>query len=88
MIRQNDNHSPGPGPGKLVNLATSSSAPSAEEIRESESVFQYLMVWGENVSISNGELKCKGMMIHAAPNQWGEGDVICWYTGFTLQTFV
>ena len=33
------------------------------------------------------------MMIPAAPNgQWGGGagvdKVICWYTGFTLQTFV
>ena len=40
VTRQNDNHSPGPGSGGLVlavtrevNLATPSSAPSAEEMR-------------------------------------------------------
>ena len=39
-----------------------------------------------NISVSNVKLICHRMIIPAAPNQ---GDkVICWYTGFTLQTFV
>ena len=43
---QNDNHSPGSWAlTREVNLATSSSAPSAEEIRESGSEFQSLMAW-------------------------------------------
>ena len=45
-----------------VNLATPSSAPSAEEIRESGSAFQSLMIWGKklhiNISICNGDLIC------------------------------
>ena len=39
-----------------------------------------------NICISNGDLKCGRMTIHAASNR---GDkVVCWYTGFTLQIFV
>ena len=83
-----------------VNLATPSSVTSAEEIRESGSAFQSLMVWGKsctykyiiayllliNISSSSGNLICHRMIIPAAPDQ---GDkVTCWYTGITLQTFV
>ena len=47
------------------------------------------MVWGKSytykyISVSNGNLICYRMVIPAAPNK---GDkVICWYTGFTLQS--
>ena len=77
-----------------MNLATPFSAPSAEEIRESGSAFQSLMMrdggGGEatliNISIGYGDLICDRMIISAAPNQ---GDkVICLYSGFTFQTFV
>ena len=56
VTRQNDNHSPGSGlgPGRLAPsshqrselVATPSSAPSVEEIRESGSAFQFLTVCG------------------------------------------
>ena len=51
VTRQNENHSLGPGQGRLVPSShekcelSNSSAPSAEEIRESGSAFQFLMVW-------------------------------------------
>ena len=39
-----------------------------------------------NICVSNVNLICHRMISPVAPNQ---GDmVICWYTGFTLQTFV
>ena len=44
MTRPNDNHSPGE-----VNLATESSVVSAKEMRESESEFQSLVVWGKKM---------------------------------------
>ena len=80
VTRQNDNHSPRPGPGRLVpsshrrsELQTPSSAPSAEEITESGSAFQSLMAWGKatliNISISNGDQICQRMVIPAAPIQ-------------------
>ena len=46
-----------------VNLATPFTAPSAEDIRESGSAFQSLMVWGKatliNISINNRDMICK-----------------------------
>ena len=95
---QNDNHSPGPWPGRLV--------PSPHQRRELSNTIlgtfsrEDKRVWkcipipnglGKkttliNISISIGDLIWKRMMIPAAPNQ---GDkIVCWYTGFTLQTFV
>ena len=56
--RRNDNHSPGPVIRKLVptltrevNLATQSSASSADEIRESGRAFQFLIVWGKKLPL-------------------------------------
>ena len=95
VTRQNDNHSPGPGPGRLV--------PSSHQRSElSNTISRHLQqrvckcipvpncLGGKatliNISVSNGNLICHRMIIPAAPNQ---GDkVFCWYTGFTLQTFV
>ena len=86
----NDNHSPGPWPGRLV--------PSSHQRSELSNTFSRGdRVWkcipipnvlGEkatltNINISNGDLICHRMIIPAALTQ---GDkVICWYTGFTLQ---
>ena len=72
---------------KEVNLAIPSSAPSAEEIRESWSLEVHSDPWATfiNISlmISHGNLICQRMMIPAPPNK---GDkVICWYTGFTFR---
>ena len=39
-----------------------------------------------NISVSNGDLICLRAIIPTAPNQ--RYKVICWYTGFILQTFV
>ena len=68
---QNDNHSPVPSSHQRSELSNTISAPSAEEIRVSESAFQSLMVWGGeapliNISISNGGLICHRVIIHAA----------------------
>ena len=56
--RRNDNHSPGPVIRELVpsshqkvNLATQSSASSADEIRESGRAFQSLIVWGKKLPL-------------------------------------
>ena len=82
---QNDNHSP--GPGRLIpsshqrsELSNTILGTSAEEIRESGSAFQSLMVWEKkathiNISVSNGDLICHRMIIPAAPNQ--RDKVIC-----------
>ena len=56
--RRNDNHSPGPVIRELVpsshqkvNLATQSSASSADEISESGRAFQSLIVWGKKLPL-------------------------------------
>ena len=59
-----------------MNLATPSSTPSAEEIRESGSAFQSPNGLGEkatliNIRFSNGDLMCHRIIIPAAPNQGG-----------------
>ena len=71
-----------------MNLATQSSASSADEIRESGRAFQSLIVWGEeatfiNICIGNGSLKCHRVLISTTPS-FGD-KVICWYTGFTFK---
>ena len=91
VTRQNDNHSPGSGPGRLV--------PSSQKRSELSNTILSTFSRGDktawesgekatliNISVSNGDLTCHGMIIPAAPNQ---GDTVsCWYTGFTLHTFV
>ena len=64
-----------------MNLATQSSASSADEIRESGRAFQSLIVWGEeatfiNICICNGSLKCHRVLIFSTPS-FGD-KVICW----------
>ena len=58
--RRNDNQSPGPvirefvpssHQRREVNLATQSSASSADEIRESRRAFQSLIVWGKKLPL-------------------------------------
>ena len=49
------------------------------------------MIWGTKatlikICIGNGEIKCRRIMIPAAPNR--RDKIICWYTGLTIQTFV
>ena len=39
-----------------------------------------------NICISNGSLKCHRVLISTTPIF--EGKVICWYTGFSFQTFI
>ena len=93
---QNDNHSP--GPGRLVPSSHQRSELSNTILctfsRGDKRIWKCIPVpnglGGKatliNISVSTGDLICNGMIIPAAPNQ---GDkVICWYTGFTLQTFV
>ena len=97
--RQNDNHSSGSVTGgnkslaltREVNLATPSSATSAGEIRKSGMSFQSLNSLREeaayiSICASNGSLKYHRVLISTRPSF---GDmVICWYTGFTFQTFI
>ena len=98
VTRQNDNHSPGPGPGRLVPSSHQRSEPNNTILgtfsRGDKRVWKCIPVpnglGGKatliNISVSNGNLICHRMILPATPNQ---GDkVICWYIGFTLQTFV
>ena len=99
VTRQNDNHSPGPGtgPGRLDPSSHQRSELSNIILGISSGdkrVWKCIPIpngLGEkatliNISVSNGDLICHRMIIPAAPDQ---GDkVICWYTGFALQTFV
>ena len=82
MKRQIDNTTPGEGGGDLtggdlsralrrkVNLDTKSSDNSAEEIRESGSSFQSLIVWGKAMQICIWYLKCQGVLIPTMPIFW------------------
>ena len=88
VTRQNDNHSPGPGPGRLVPSSHQRSELSNTILgtfrRGDKRVWKCIPVpnglgGGEatliNISVSNGNLICHRMIISAAPNQ---GDkVIC-----------
>ena len=74
-----------------VNLATQSSATSADEIRELGEDIPIPDSLGEeatliNLCISNGGLKCLWVLISTMPS-FGK-KVICWYTGFTFETFI
>ena len=97
VTRLNDNHSTGPCPGRLVpnsHQRSESNTILDTFSRGDKRVWKCIPVpygLGKkttliNIRVSNGDLICHRMNIPAAPNQ---GDkVICWYTGFTLQTVV
>ena len=100
MTRQNNNYSPGPGPGRLVpsshqrselsNSILGANSPGDKRVQKCITIPNGL---GEkatliNVStcISNGDLRCRRMVILTVSYH---GDkIICWYTVFTLQTFI
>ena len=95
--RRNDSHSPGPVIRELVpsltrevNLATQSSASSADEIRIGKGIPIPDSLGEEatfiNICIGNGSLKCHRVLIPTTPS-FGD-KVICWYTGFTFKTFI
>ena len=96
--RRNDNHSPGPVIRELVPSSHQRSELSNtilcifsgwdQRIGEGIPIPDSL---GEeatfiNICIGNGSLKCHRVLI---PTTHSFGDkVICWYTGFTLKTFI
>ena len=95
---QNSNHSLGPWPGRLVPSSHQrrelSNTIFGTFSRGDKRVWKCIPIpncLGEkatliNISVSSGNLIRYRMIIPAMPSQ---GDkVICWYTGFTLQTFV
>ena len=88
VTRQNANHSPGPGPGRLVRSSHQRNELSNSILssfnRGDKRVWECIPIpndLGEratliNINVSNGDLICQRMMIPAAPNQ---GDkFICW----------
>ena len=72
-----------------MNLATQSSASSADEIGIGEGIPIPDSLGEEatiiNIRISNGSLKCHRVLI-STTSSFGD-KVICWYTGFTFKTF-
>ena len=80
VTRQNDNHTPGPGPGKLVARSHQRSELSISILctfsRGDDRIWKFVPIPNclgrkpilMNFSISNGDLTCRRMMIPAAPN--------------------
>ena len=96
--RRNDNHSPGPVIRELVPSSHQRSELSNTILcifsRWDQRVGEGIPIpdsLGEeatfiNICISNGSLKCHRVLISTTPSL---GDkVICWYTGFTLKSFI
>ena len=82
VTRQNDNHSPGPGPGRVVPISHQRSELSNTILgtfnREDKRVWKCILVpngLGEatliNINVSDGDLICYRMAIPTAPNQGG-----------------
>ena len=46
----------------------------------------FFFFFGLNICISNGGLKCISVLISTTPSF--ENKVICWYSGFTFETFI
>ena len=89
--RRNDEYSPGPVIRELVPSSHQRSELSNTILCIYSICIPIPVSLGEeatfiNICISNGSLKCHRVLISSTPS-FGD-KVICWYTGFTFNTFI